>query len=701
MSNDLPIVGILPGGKDQIRNVGIARILGAQLTAAGYKINWLYYITDIGVLATYENQGRDCWLGADGRPVAGTAAVFAAMGPAFEGQRFYNITTQTPMQFKGGAWGGTTWASYQPSSPSSIEATTGMILEPERSYLIKADNIALVMQGGGRWLDGHTFNIKVVPGAENSTLTATNGVLLVTISEPAGATSTTLVQGQEYGGVYSAGIVYMFTDTESSFLRKQNNLSELEDVAIARENLSVLSVAESVGLVNSITADVNSGLEFTGSAGSPVNPRKVALQFATDAELIAGTAGKVVSPAVLQTSLATVVNNALSASVYNALTGLMVSSAAFTATAFTSTVLEYSGFEAFFNPDPALLSQPEARVTVPAGSVGLPSASGWVLYDLIVDAAGTVQLTSSRTTLGTACRLAYVLTHNSAIVEVWPAPHLSTSDSELRNSRLSFTGGVVSYGEVSAGTLEAAAYTEQFESCNWNSKIPTPHIRYVGESPELSFVYTDGIAVDPAATTVDGRKLLAGSVGVAEYGIQRVLRAISGQYYLVPTTQAYASMSAAEAAIASLPELGITALRDYCREVAYLIIRGDQYTGSAALDLSNPLKFKALEVLASEGSASSGAGGANKSGIVVEAGGVLEANNLYILATNDVVLLPAALSNGLWIRIKVAPGFTPTVRANAGNIIDVTDNSSDTEVLYDIPPDSEDVYTTKDGNWLY
>lgn len=703
MNEMLPVVGVQASGVKEVRNVGVARITGAQLTAGGYNINWLYYIIDIGCLATYENQGRDCWLGAEGTPVAGTTTVFSGLGPAFEGQRFYNITTQTPLQYRNGSWGGTGWAGYQATSPTCILITTPAAVQeiaPAMHYVTTASDAVFQFAGGGRWLSGHSFKIDVAPSAVGCTATAAPGYLFVTISDPAGSQSINLIPGQEYSGVLVGTILYMFTDTESSFLRKQNNLAELEDKAQSRANLQVLSIAETGSLVDSIAADAGSGLVFQGTVSSPTTPRRVSVDFATPADLIAGTEGKVVGPSILQTTLETVVANALSASKYNALTGLMVSSAGFTCTAFSPVVLEYSGFEVFFNPDPSLLTEEPTQLVVNAGALGIPTAANWVLYDLVVDTTGAVFLSSSRTVLANTCRLAYVLAYDSQIVEVLPVPQISTSDSALRNSLLSFNGGLLADGSVVAGTLEAASYSAYCESCNWLSKVPSPHQRDVGAMPTLEFRYTNGITLDASTTVVDGRKLLAGSVTAGQFSVQRVFRSMSGAYYLVPTSAAYASMAAATAAIATLPANPISAFDVYCREVAYLVLRGDQYAGSAALDLADAAKFSVVPV-ATGTSAVSGGSGANKSAIVITSGGTLEANNVYLLATNDVVFLPLPTTNGLWVRIKVAYGFNPTLRSLSTNLRDTFDNTLDNEVVYDVPPESDDVYIARDNEWLY
>lgn len=703
MDNNLPpVVGVNTGQKSVIRNVGVARVTGSNLLAQGKNINWLYYIVDIASLAVFENQSNDVWFGPTGIPVAGNTAVFAALGPAFEGQKFFNIQTNTPLTYKNGAWGGTGWAIAQPTSPTTVvvKADESVTANPNLDYLIIGDNATVNLNPTLTWLTGHTVNVKVTPGSTGGKLVAAAPALIYTVTSPAGVQELAVSEGQEYAGVHVAGNFYLFTDSEDTFLRKGNNLSELTDVNEARQNLQVLSISQSVSLVNSVTGKPAGGIIFEGDVSNAELPRTARLDFATPEEVIAGVPNKVVTPETLQSTYNELVDDVILSSKYNSVTGLTVTSSGFTVTALSAVSLGYTAANCVFNGDPALASQELVKFDIEAGSVTLPAAAGWTLYDLLVDVTGVVNLTVSTTLPPSKLRLAYVLSFGGNIIEIATCPQIVTTEYATRALGLAFTGGDITPNVGVAGTLAAATFTVAYESVNWGIKLPDVHKLTLPAAAPLSMQYTEGTTLGALQTVVDGRKLVSGSATAAQFVVQRLYRTMLGSYFMVPTATAYASMAAAETAAASLQPTLIVAFNTYAREVARVLLKGDQYAGSGTLDLNDVAKCKVIKVSAAEGSSGASSGTAANF-VTLTAGSALEANKRYLLAATAVFTVPSPSLDNLWFSIKVREGFQPTLQFGTDEMVDVMDGSLHSTQVYDVPPDSEDVYVAHQNKWRF
>ena len=57
--------------------------------------------------------------------------------------------------------------------------------------------------------------------------------------------------------------------------------------------------------------------------------------------------------------------------------------------------------------------------------------------------------------------------------------------------------------------------------------------------------------------------------------------------------------------------------------------------------------------------------------------------------------------DNLWFEVKVKDGFTPTLQFGTDELVDVTDGSLHSTQVYDVPPDSIDVYVANQSKWRF
>ena len=705
MSNDLPeVAGIRSGNKAEVRNVGVARLQGAQLLAEGFKINWLYYIIDLGVLATYENQNRNVWLGADGIPVAGDTAVLATLPPPLEGQKYYNIQTNQPMQYKGGAWGGASWAAFQVLTPTTVVLLDTAVLIPGREYVTNCDSEVLTLPASTVAQDGHTVRIFVPVGSTGNTAAAGAGTTITTL-DITGQVSVTLLQSQVYDFVYIAGVWYSFTESATLYLRSENNLADLTDKEEARANLEVLSGVQTQALVQSVEAAPGGGLLSQGIVGDPEEPRQFRVDFASNEEVLAGGAqNKAISPFALQATLEEKVEAAVGVSKYNTVTGLRTGSQGFAVT--QSGPAQISWTQAFFviNPDPNLLSTDVIFGVLNAGSVNIPNVAGYTVQYMQCNQLGVVSFTTTADVNPLLVRLAVVLCKDGSILAILPCPQLSTSDYYLRGLKPTITGGTPSPVAGTSGTLQTSLAVLHEESANWVVQVPDLHYLQQPVLNPVSWAYYRNATTELSTgqTVVDGRLYSDGStVPAANFTIQNVLRDIWGRYYIVAGRTQFTTMALATAGLSAATPLVPSFLDGVSKEVARIILKGDQYTGNAALNLNDTAKCQIFDAAALGGGAGS-SGSASQDFRVVTAVGELQYGNTYILKHNTDSTLPAVSADGAWIKVKAYKGFRPkVVRKNVGEVIvDDTNLREDTELQLDSYDDFITLYI-ENGKWRY
>lgn len=170
MSDDTAIFGTSPGNIPQQFNVGVKRITGAQLLAAGKRKNWVYFITDIQVCAVYENAGRNVWLGMNGVPVAGDATIQASLIPV-QGQRFYNLVTG-PQEWKGTSWGAGSYAISNKLTPRIRMVDESTVLSPEVEHYVIVDNLTLTFPNNDYSSIDTSMDVYISPEVTGTTLLA-------------------------------------------------------------------------------------------------------------------------------------------------------------------------------------------------------------------------------------------------------------------------------------------------------------------------------------------------------------------------------------------------------------------------------------------------------------------------------------------------------------------------------------------------
>lgn len=705
MSNDLPpVAGVRTGNKVEVRNVGVARIQGTQLLASGYNINWLYYIIDIGAIATYENQSRDVWLGADGIPVAGNTAVLATLPPPIEGQRYYNIQTNQPLQFKGGAWGGASWAAFQVLAPTTVVVTDTTQLTPGRDYLVNCDGKDLTLPSSTVAGDGHIVRLYVIVGSNTNKAVAGAGTTITTL-DITGQANVTLLQSQVYEFIYLGGVWYSFTESATLYLRAENNLGDLTDKEEARQNLEVLSAAQTQALAQSIEAAPGGGLLSTGIVGDGDEPRQFAVDFATEAEVLAGAAAnKTVSPATLQATVDEKVDAALQASKYNVVTGITAGGASFNLFQSGPSQITWTSAPFVINADPTFLSTDAVFGNIQAGIATVPNVAGYTVQYVSCNNLGVVSFSTNPAINPLLLRLAVLLCKDGLLVATLLCPQLATSDYYLRGLNPTITGGTPSPVAGTSGTLQTSLAVLHEESANWAVQVPDIHYLQQPVLNPASWAYYRNATTELSTgnTVVDGRLYSDGStVPAANFTIQNVLRDIWGRYYIVAGRTQFTTMALAVAGLSGATPLVPSFLEGVSKEVARIILKGDQYTGNAALNLNDTAKCQIFDAAALGGGAGS-SGSASQDFRVVTTAGELQYGNTYILKHNVISGLPAIAADGAWIKVKAYKGFRPLVqRKTVGEVIvdDVT-LREDTDLQLDSYEDFITLYI-ENGKWRY
>lgn len=652
--SDQPVFVSGQGNKGIVYNVGVERVTGSTLLAVGKRINWLYLIIDIGCLAIYENQGNNVWLGADGIPVAGDTTVLNSLVPR-EGQRYFNIQTNQPLLYKGGAWGGASWAEFQTLSPTVIVVTDDEQFVPQRDYVVFAVDKVLQLPGTESVQNGHHLRVYVAPGSTGNNLYPTAGTPIV-IANVGEVTEMELVEGKVYDFIFYVDKWYTFSEDANAYLRVRENLADIEDKEEARDNLEVYSRTQVLALCNRYASGTD-GLQFSGSV-SEVSVKTLTLVFATASEILAGTSDKPIRPAELLAVIATATDSAIQSSKYNNFTGLQGASSGFNVTT-TGSSIDYSGFQAVFNLDPALRTEDIQVVDVPAGSISMPIGSGYQVLQLICTTAGNVQLETYTTYSHSKCLLALVFAYNGTAQSLVVCPFISGSDYYLRGTIPTIVEGVV-LGTAS-GNLETNGFVSFGESQNWVAKVPDLHRRDLPDVAVQPFTYYSGTSVilQVDATVVDGRLLQDGSTaGASSFTVQTVYATPDGHLFITPGYEEYSDIEAAVSSAGSELSDKLAVYSTVLTEICRLVIRGDQFAGSPTLDLTNIDRFRVLKTTQLD---AGGSTGQSQTFSLVIGAGNLQYGKMYRFATNATITLPAGGLEGGWVSWITNYGFNPVL----------------------------------------
>lgn len=650
--------------KVQVQNVGVYRIIGSQLLAKGKRTNWLYYLADIGTVCVFQNQGKDIWLGTNGVPVAGNTEVQLSLVP-LEGQRFYNIETQMPLEYKGGSWTGTEYAQYQPASPTAILLEEDAVLRPNYKHVPVESDLALELPSP-RVTDGTDLYIFVPANVEN-----------VYVSAPAGFTIIDYL-GEEANMIpLESRTAYYFVlrgtkwltvsaEPDLNFLRPGNNLTDIEDVNEAREFLGIVLFEQLVDILDSVAAS-DASLTFTGTTFDA--SRRIRINFATGEEFAAGVVGKAVDPATVRNFIDAAVNEGVAISQYNNISGLHSESSDFVLSGLGTGTLTYSAFEFVVNPDPYLRSQPLGQYAVEAGSIPVPVTTELSFFYILTDSTLAVRfsLTYDRQDFKILL-LGVAQVEAGLLVGLRMTPQLASSDKQLRSALpvTSATRAKVSDAGP-AGTLDTPPVSWTYEGINWSNNVNAPHVyvRPQQTAVQYTMVRDDGSVIATSQTYVDGQPLQDGStVPVGEFSIQVMWQDITGRHYVLAGKNTYATIEEALAA-AAIYEPVVPGYLRYYVELGRLIVRGDQFFGGIEYDILDEAKFRIVRIASLGGSA-----GVDAQGIewrFTEGGGLLQPDVYYHIKDAEQYTLPPLTASTVYIGVRAQAPTEPKIVTTSGD----------------------------------
>jgi hypothetical protein len=608
------------------------------------------------------------------------------------------------LQYKGGAWGGASWAEFQVLAPTTIVLSASADLTPGRDYAITAVAGDFTLPSSTVAQTGHIVRLYVPVGAVNNDLLAGAGTTITTL-DITDQDSVDLLQSQVYEFIYIGTTWFSFTESATLYLRAENNLADLSNVEQARNNLEVLSAAQTQALAQSIEAQPSGGLLSVGVVGDPDTPRQFSVDWANDAEVLTGTiANKAISPLTLQNTLVEKIEAAVGASKFNTVTGLRSGAIGFNVVQTGPAEVSWTEAPFVINPDPNLLNAEVSFGVITAGSTTIPNVAGYTVQYMNANSLGVISFSTASAVNPLLLRLAVILCRDGSILGILATPQLSTSDYYLRGLRYEISGGVPSAVAGTSGTLQTSVAVLHTESANWAVQVPDLHYLQQPALSPLSWAYyrNPTLELSAAQTVVDGRLFSDGStVPVGNFTIQNVLRDIWGRYYIINGRTQFTTMALAVAGLSGAVPLVPDFLQGVAAEVARIILRGDQFTGHANLNLNDPTRCQIFDAAALGGGVSS-SGSANKDFSVVVAAGELQYYTKYVLKHNVISDLPPIAADGAWLQVKSFKGFKPVVRRKTAGevIVDDTTNREDIELRLDAYDDYTTLYI-ENGKWRY
>lgn len=633
MSHDaFPSPSVVIGNTGQtkiVQNAGAKRIAGTDLLTKGKIPQYIYYLIDIQSLVFYANDATDTWIGGFGQPVAGTLALRDSLSP-FEGQKFYIVATDVSYTFKGGVWeGGVTAANVL--APKFLILNGATTLTRGRCHIINADGAYLLPLASsitlGDSLDGHHLQFFVARGVTTVSLNSTGPDFFID-DNGNDRTILNLNEAGLYDAVFKNGKWEIFYLDTALFLKAANNLSDLASVITARTNLDVFSKAETHTTIDA----VSNGTGILDSGTSATGDKKFAADFATDVEAAdPSNAVKVLAPK----NVAQAVTAATRSSEFNNVTGLLPKSTE-TKFLFTQdadpTKVNYPEFSVVFNAEPFIRDTPLVNVTVPAGTIILPvsvvTTTHRVIYrqatnDVILQTALPPLSTTDEIVLGSIVELNGNVFNGILIANPW----LSSTDYNIRITPLNIVSGGIIKASATVGKVDMSAILLGRESINWEQSTSQPHQKTIALPNPVSWFYADqaGAILGGLTDEVDGEHLddEITPVGNSNFSIQVAFIGSEGDTAVLKGQLIYANLTDALAAVDNyspvIPPILTTAL-----EFSRWVVKGNQYPGSASLDLTDLNNFQVSQ-------------GADVTGGIatVNAGDVSSSNSSNTLSTTN------------------------------------------------------------------
>lgn len=706
MSDDASVFSTSPGNMPQQFNVGVKRITGAQLLAAGKRKNWVYFITDIQVCAVYENAGRNVWLGTNGIPVAGDNAIQASLIPV-QGQRFYNLATG-PQEWKGTSWGAGSYAVSNKLTPRIRLVEESTILSPEVEHYVVVDACQLTFPDDDFSVIGTSLDIFISPEVTGTVLVAPEDFVFNTPGQ-VGVASLALNPSGIYKLVRTeTGVVEVIsTDNVDPVLRKSQNLADVANTLIARSNLDVYSKDE-VAAIAGMLSTLDAGITISGSPASIVQDPEngfyhISINYNNDPNTVINAQPDDVKQPLtayaVRAAVEIAVNNAVGMSQFNNISGLAFASTTFSLTVNPDLVTLNVGAAVWvFNTDPYLRVQPIAVRSMP-GSVITPVLPAGPAYRYItISTVGDYAVSSTYDPLDfTKALVGRLFSIDGQIKWAVASPAIASSDMSLRTSPLALNGGRLR--SKAAGqwlTREAAVLYD--EGIGWSQSQNSPHSQTLPllDDVRIDIVNTDGSLFAQQQQFVKGDQLGDGSpVAVGEYTVQIVYRMLDGRYLVPRPTTKYSTKLLADAAIASVVFNKPTWMEEAI-EVCRWVVKGDQFPGSGSYNISVLSNFESRTI--TSGSGNSAVGGSTSWEVLgVVGGGTLQAGKIYIIQDSGSYSFPAISAVGQALSAMAMPGSIPVLTVQNYPTVFLRDmelQADDDSIQLTVPWVREDFYST-------
>lgn len=602
------------GSQSVIQNVGAKRIVGTDLLTLGKVPQFVYYLIDLSQICFYANDATDTWIGGFGQPIAGTLAQRDSLQP-FQGQTFYIIATDVSYTYKGGAWeGGVIEANIL--APTFLELLGATGLTRGRSHLVMSggaytlpplDDSAL-----GESLVGHVMQVVVQRD------------VIATLQQYLTEGFVNDVSKDEAVMNLTAGNLYTIV---KGTLRWEVYVVDLTNFQLQLDGL------EANKLDKSTTIDVAAGIVKTGVLGD--NNLAFGADFATAAEAIdPANQVKVINPSHLPVAVA----DATRASAFNNITGLLPKSTetkfALTATG-PKTSVDYPEFSAVFNPAPFVRDAALVSLTIPAGSIALPSNVLITTHRVVLLQNGTILLQAAlpmlasvnEIFLGTVAEQNGVVFFDGIEDVLITTPWLASSDYNIRIDPLFIESGAIVSPAGTQGNVNMTPATLRRESINWEDSTINPHKRTITPTNPIKWFYVDraGTILSGPIDEVDGRYLDddSTSVGNGKFSIQVGLFSSEGDIAILKGQGTYDKLTDALAAVDNYSPVVPAALAN-ALEFTRWVVKGDQFPGNGNYDLTVTDNFQVSQ-------------GADVSGGLqtVSAGDVSSSNTTNTLASTN------------------------------------------------------------------
>lgn len=207
---DCQAMGVSPGQKVLVKNIGVKRLAGADLVAKGKIPNWAFYIDEINAVAVWAGTAAldvDVWYGGLGYPVAGDNSLRDSL-IALEGQRYWSTEDNIAYVYAGGTWTESGTPSPAAALPTTLVLNGSNQLSLERRHLFAA-NGTYTLPAATASDNGHTILFQAANGVAAAIIAAGTGTT-ITRGSATGESAYTTVPSVLYRAVYKDGVWEIF-----------------------------------------------------------------------------------------------------------------------------------------------------------------------------------------------------------------------------------------------------------------------------------------------------------------------------------------------------------------------------------------------------------------------------------------------------------------------------------------------------------